>query len=168
MQQLVAEMSGPVALSDRALRKLARVRECRRKRAQAIHREPTTTDLVEETALSHGEIEHLLAAHRMARAIDEPLRTGDGDGWTLNDLLVDERAEDAFDRVVTHVTAQALPTLLATLNARERMVVTNRIGLDGRACTLRELGARLELSAERVRQIEEATLRKLRALAVAT
>lgn len=167
MQRHVAEMSGPVVLSDRALRKLAHVRECRRTLAQAINQEPTTTELVEETALSHAEIDHLLAARRMARAIDEPLRTGEDDGCSLNDLIVDERAQDAFDRVVTDVTAETLPALLATLNARERMVVTNRIGLDGRACTLRELGARLEVSAERVRQIEEATLDKLRVQALA-
>ena len=62
----------------------------------------------------------------------------------------------------------ALPALLATLNARERMVVTDRIGLGGQTCTLRELGARLEVSAERVRQIEAATLDKLWVLATAT
>jgi RNA polymerase primary sigma factor len=165
MQQLVAELSGPVVLSSRAMRKLAHLRECRRERAQATRREPTTTDLVEQTALSHDEIEHLLAAYRTTRSIEQPVQTGDDDSWTLRDLLVDERAEDAFDRVLTNVTAQALPTLLTTLTARELMVVTNRMGLDGDACTLREIGARLEVSPERVRQIEEATLQKLHALA---
>jgi RNA polymerase primary sigma factor len=168
MQQLVAELSGPVVLSDRAMRKLASLRECRRERAQATRREPTTTELVEQTGLSSDEIGHLLAARRMTRATDEPVPTGDGDGWTLDDVLADERAEDAFDHVVTQVTAEALPGMLAALNPRERMVVTNRIGLDGHACTLRELAARLELSAERVRQIEKATLDKLRAAATAT
>jgi RNA polymerase sigma factor (sigma-70 family) len=167
MQQLVAELSGPIVLSDRAMRKLARLRECRRERAQAIRREPTTTELAEQSALTHDQIDHLLAAQHMTRAIDEPVRTENGDGCTLNDLLVDERAEEAFDRVETRVTAEELPAMLATLNARERMVVTDRFGLDGHACTLRELAARLELSAERVRQIEEATLHKLHSLATA-
>ncbi len=167
MQQLVAELSGPIVLSDRAIRKLARLRECRRERAQAAMREPTTTELAEQTALSRDQIDHLLAAQRMPRAIDEPVRAEDGDGYTLNDLLVDERAEDAFDRVATRVTAEELPAMLSTLNARERMVVTIRFGLDGRACTLRELAARLDLSAERVRQIEAASLHKLHALATA-
>jgi RNA polymerase primary sigma factor len=167
MQQLVAELSGPIVLSDRAMRKLARVRECRRERSQATRREPTTTELAERTALSHDEIEHLLAAQGTTRGIDEPVRDGDADGWTLNDLLADEQAEDAFDRVVSRVMAEAVPTMLTSLNTRERLVVTNRVGLDGPSCTLRELAARLELSAERVRQIEEATLDKLRLLATA-
>jgi RNA polymerase sigma factor (sigma-70 family) len=167
MQQLVAELSGPIVLSDRAMRNLARIRECRSERAQAAKREPTTTELAEQTALSHDQIDHLLAAHRVARAVDEPVRTEDGDGCTLNDLLVDERAEEAFDRAAAQIAAEELPAMLATLNARERMVVTNRFGLDGHACTLRELAVRLELSAERVRQIEEATLHKLHALATA-
>jgi DNA-directed RNA polymerase sigma subunit (sigma70/sigma32) len=150
------------------MRKLARLRECRRERAQATRREPTTTELVEQTGMSHDEIRHLLAAHRLARATDERVPTGDGDGWTLDDVLVDERAEDAFDRVVTRVTAEGLLGMLAALDARERMVVTNRLGLDGHACTLREIAARLELSSERVRQIEEASLDKLRAASTAT
>jgi RNA polymerase sigma factor (sigma-70 family) len=167
MQQLVAELSGPIVLSDRAMRKLARLRECRRERAQAVRREPTTSELAERTALSHDQIGHLLAAQRITRAIDEPVGTEDGDGCTLNDLLVDERAQDAFERVAAHVTAEQLPAMLATLDVRERMVVTSRFGLDGHACTLRELAGRLELSAERVRQIEEATLNKLHVMATA-
>jgi RNA polymerase primary sigma factor len=168
MQQLVAELSGPIVLSDRAMRKLARVRACRRERAQAIRREPTTTELAEHTKLSREQIDQLLAAQRMTRAIDEPLWNEDGDGWTFGDLVVDERAEEAFDRVATRITADGVPALLATLDARERMVLSDRFGLEGHACTLREVAARLELSAERVRQIEEAALDKLHVLATAS
>jgi RNA polymerase sigma factor (sigma-70 family) len=167
MQRLVAERSGPVVLSDRAMRKLARLRDARHRRAQAMRRELTTTELAQATELTAGHIDSLLAAQHVPRPLDESVRTTQGDGCTLNELLEDPGAEDAFERSITQLTATRLPAMMARLDERERTVVAGRFGLSGSRRTLRELAQQLGISAERVRQIEQASLNKLHSVATA-
>ena len=81
MQQLVAEVTGPVVLSDRALRQLARVKDARRTHLQAGGHEPSTAELVETTGLSREQVENLVAVERTPRALEEPTGEGaDADG----------------------------------------------------------------------------------------
>jgi DNA-directed RNA polymerase sigma subunit (sigma70/sigma32) len=83
---------------------------------------------------------------------------------SFGDLLADPRAEDAYDRVPTRLEVGELPGMLGVLTDRERMVVGGRYGLGGRPeRTLRDLATSLGVSAERVRQIEQVALDKLRA-----
>jgi RNA polymerase primary sigma factor len=162
MQQLVAEVTRPVVLSDRALRQLARVKDARRTHLQAHGCEPTTKDLVEHTGLSREQIDKLVAVERTPRALEEPI--GDGaDGDTIfGDMLADPAAEDEYERVDRRIEIEEMRALPNELGDRERKVLRARFGLDGREQTLREVAGSLELSAERVRQIEDRALEKLR------
>jgi RNA polymerase primary sigma factor len=165
MQQHVSELAGPMVLSDRALRQLARVKEARRRLSQRHGREPTIEQLAADTGLPGERIGRLLAADRPARSLDEPLG-GDADpgGATLGELVADPAAADGLDRVPERLSAECAPTLLNRLTERERSVVAARFGFRGEERTLREVAAELGVSAERVRQIEEAALETLRAL----
>ena len=88
---------------------------------------------------------------------------GDHDGGaTLGELLDDRGASEAFDRIPREIDLQQLPRVLAVLNERERTIICARFGLERPEATLRELGEQLGVSAERVRQIEEVSLGKLR------
>jgi RNA polymerase sigma factor (sigma-70 family) len=160
MQQLVAELSGPMVLSDRALRQLARVKQAERECGQRSGRQPEVAMLATETGLSSAHIERLRAADRAAIGVDEPI--GHDGGGTLGDLLADPCAEDPCDVATTALLAEQLPRVLEVLSERERVVVEARFGFDGSEPTLAELGARLGVSAERVRQVEYAALEKLR------
>src|SRR5207253_7791852 len=73
MQQLVAEMTRPVVLSDRALRQLARVKEARRAHLQAHKREPSAAELAAATGFTREQVESLIATERMPRGLEEPL-----------------------------------------------------------------------------------------------
>jgi RNA polymerase primary sigma factor len=163
MQQLVSELSGPVVLSDRALRQLARIKEAERRYVQTHRREPSAAELAAETGLSPEQVESLIAAQRSARPLDEPAGGNEGAVTTLAEQVADPRAEDAYERVPRRLAAAQLPGMLAELGERERKIVHARFGLDGRERTLRELADDLGVSAERVRQIEGASLRKLQA-----
>ena len=83
----------------------------------------------------------------------------------MGELLRDPSAEDAFKRTPYRVFAAELPRLLARLTDRERTVICSRYGIGHREQTLREVAGRLGVSAERVRQIEHASLTKLGAAA---
>jgi RNA polymerase sigma factor (sigma-70 family) len=167
MQQVVSELGGPIVLSDRARRALSRLAAARHAYLQEHQREPTRTELAAAAELDVGHVESLLAAAGPARALEE--RIGDGDdGLCLGDLLADPRAEDEFERVPGRTAIQGVPALLALLGDRERLVVSRRFGFDGEAHTLRDIGADLGLSAERVRQIEERALDRLRTASPAT
>jgi RNA polymerase sigma factor (sigma-70 family) len=159
MQQVTSEFDGPIVLSDRARRALSRLAAARGAYLQEHRREPTRTELAAAVELDRDHVERLLAAKGPARALEEPI--GD-DGLCFGDLLADPRAEDEFERVPTRTEARGVPALLALLSDRERLVVSQRFGLDGEARTLRDLGADLGVSAERVRQIEEQALERLR------
>jgi RNA polymerase sigma factor (sigma-70 family) len=165
MQQLVTELMRPVVLSDRAVRQLARIKAARSRFAQDHGREPSLSELAVATGLSRDQIGQLIAAERRPRALEEPIDRDDGTRCAFGDQLADPCGEDAYEGVTWRAHVHELPRLLDTLSDRERAVVCAHYGLDGPAQTLRELAGTLGVSAERVRQIEQTALEKLRAAA---
>ena len=162
MQQLVSELSRPVVLSDRAARQLARVREARREHVRTRGREPSLVELADETQLPRRQVENLIIAERNPRALEEPIARDDGVIGTFGDLLADPRADEAFERVPRSMEVARVLELLDELSDRERTILACRFGLGRERQTLREIGKRLGVSAERVRQIEERALCELR------
>jgi RNA polymerase primary sigma factor len=151
MQQLVAELTHPTVLSDRALRHLARLKDAHRDALHETAREPTREELARRSGLSREQVDDLLAA--------------DGGVGTFGELLADPLAEGEYERVLDAVDGAELRALLAALSERERGVLAARYGLAGERRTLSELAAELGVSAERVRQIERRALAKLEAAA---
>jgi RNA polymerase sigma factor (sigma-70 family) len=162
MQQLVAELTRPVVLSDRALRQLSRIKDVHRTYMRAQGREPTHHELAAAADLSAEQVANLLASDQPARALDEPLSAEDAGPGTFGELLVDPIAEDEYERALDEIEVQQLRSLLSGLSDRERAVLRARYGLDGDERTLAEIARQLGLSAERVRQIEQRALGKLR------
>jgi RNA polymerase primary sigma factor len=162
MQQLVAELTRPVVLSDRALRQLARVKDARRVHLQAACHEPSVSELASETGFGREQVENLLAVERTPRALEEPIGDGENSDGVFGELLADPLAEDAYERVDRRLELEALRELPGELCEREQVILRARFGLDGRRQTLREVAGSLDLSAERVRQIEERALERLR------
>jgi RNA polymerase primary sigma factor len=162
MQQLVAELTRPVVLSDRALRQLARVKDARREHLQAAGHEPSVSELSTETGFTREQVENLLAVERTPRALEEPIGDGEDSDGVFGELLADPLAEDAYECVDRRLEVEELRKLPSALCEREQVILRARFGLDGPQQTLREVAGSLELSAERVRQIEERALEKLR------
>jgi RNA polymerase sigma factor (sigma-70 family) len=162
MQELVAGSSRPVALSDRAVRSLARVRTARREYLQTHGAEPAMEHLTLATGLAPAQIESLQATERMPRALHEPFRDEAVSSWTVGDTIADPVAEEAFDHVLDEIELHEVREVAERLEDRERTVVGAHFGLDQPARTLDEIGDALGLTAERARQIEAGALTKLR------
>jgi DNA-directed RNA polymerase sigma subunit (sigma70/sigma32) len=167
MQQLVAELSLPVVLSDRALRKLARVKDARREHLQLHKTEPSTAQLATRTGFTREQVENLIAAERTPRALEEPLSDDEDTNSVFEERLADPDAEKEYEEVDRRLEREEVCRLPGALGDRERTVISARFGLDRPEQTLREVADTLDLSAERVRQIEERALEKLRLAAVA-
>ena len=163
MQQLVAEVTRPLVLSDRALRQLSHIKDAHRRALRETGREPGDAELAARADMTVEQVEDLLAADRPARSTDEPVEAGDGAIGRFGDLLADPLAHGEYERVLDAIEVQELLALLSGLSDRERDVLIARYGLEGDELSLRQVGERLGLSAERVRQLERRALGKLAA-----
>jgi RNA polymerase primary sigma factor len=163
MQQLVSELTRPIVLSDRAERGLARIKGARRDHLQSHGREPTVAELVSATGLPREQIESLLMIERTPHTLEAPLRADERASGTLGDLIVDPVAEDDYTHVLQRMEIEHVRDLTSGLDDRERLILSDHYGLGRPARTLQQIGDDLGVSAERVRQIEEQTLAKLRA-----
>jgi RNA polymerase sigma factor (sigma-70 family) len=162
MQQLVSEMTRQVVMSDRALRRLSRIKDARALWLRTQSREPTVRELMEVCACKREDIERLLAADMPSRGLEEPSGLTETGGEPLVERLADATSGDGYDRVVNRGPLDHLRERCEELSDRERHVVYSHYGMEGDPHTLREIASGLSLSVERVRQIEEAALDKLR------
>lgn len=162
MQRLVAELGQPLVLSDRALRQLAQVKHARRRLTQSRCEEPSTMQLAAATGMTRDQIDRLVAVERTPRALDEPLRGDDERSVTVSELLADPSAEESFERVEALMEAERRQPRFDRLSDRQRRVLGARFGVNRPVQTLREIGKRMGISAERVRQIEHEALEQAR------
>jgi RNA polymerase sigma factor (sigma-70 family) len=162
MQELVAEMTRPVTLSDHAVRGLARVKAARRDHLQAYGAEPTGAELAAATGFTRAQLDSLLAIDRTPRSFDEPLSAAEGTMATFGEMVADPDAEKAYDRVLDTMEIEAVRDLADRLDERERTVLSGHYGLGRPPQTLNKIGSDLGLTAERIRQIEKGALEKLR------
>jgi RNA polymerase primary sigma factor len=165
MQQLIAELTRPLVLSDRALRQLSQLKRAHGEYLVEHGREPSGNQLADRTGLSHAQVADMLALERVPQSMDEAVQGTEGDVGAFGELLADPLAGDAYEQLLDDVEIEQIRALLGSLNDRERMVLRARHGLDGPEESLRDIGERIGLSGERVRQIEQRALGKLRAAA---
>ena len=129
--------------------------------SEDLGREPTT----EEVAKFMGEkVENI---KKMETLIKDPVSLStslnDEDDGTLEDLIADPNQDRPDDRIDNEFRAKAIAAVLETLDVREKDIIIARFGLNStRAKTLDELAADYKLTKERIRQIEQKALRKLR------
>jgi len=128
---------------------------------QELGREPTVDEIADELEISHEEVERTLAISQTHLSLDAPLSPGEDN--RLLDYLADQVSagpdDDTYDKALTFSIEEAL----GTLKEREAKVLRLYFGLDGQdPMTLEEIGSLLGITRERVRQIKEKALVRLR------
>jgi len=127
--------------------------------------EPSVGELSGYVGKSEREVTEALAARKTVVSYD--VAVGPEEDGSLSDLLPDETEADTEDLLMEDALKNSIHELLAKLPERERYVVERRYGLGGGECaTLGEIGQETGVTRERVRQIQNAALRKLRSLAL--
>jgi RNA polymerase sigma factor (sigma-70 family) len=162
MQQLVAELTSPVVLSDRAARNLVQMKRARSNFFQANWREPSDSELATSAKMPLEQIQHLVSVERAPSSLQARFPDDEEMATTFAEQLGDPAAEEDYERIVDLVDGEHIRDLAAGLDERERRIVFAHYGIDCRQLTLREIGGEFDLSVERVRQLEERALGKLR------
>lgn len=150
----------PVHLSER----LSTVRKVSLDLAHTLGAMPSRQEIAEAMAIPVEELDALLRQAFTISSLDAPIGAEDGSSF-LVDLIADASAEAPLDRIERGMHQEQLAALLDHLSSQERDVLSLRFGLDGsERHTLADIGRQLDVSRERVRQIELKALRKLRNL----
>ena len=147
----------PVHLSDR-IRKLFAIAQALE---QSLGRRPTVPELAGRMDLPAARVEQMLRIARRNLSLEKPV--GEDQDSELGHFIEDADAPDPAERAAFHLLQSNLDELLQCLTAREARILCLRYGLDqGRPHTLKEVGRKFELTRERIRQIEQEALVKLR------
>ncbi|AGY57873.1 RNA polymerase sigma factor, RpoD/SigA family [Gloeobacter kilaueensis] len=156
----IATQSRTIRLPVHITEKLNRIKKTQRKLSQNLGRTPTISEIADELEMEPAHVRELMS--RVPRSVSLETRVGKDKDTELGELLEAEEVSPE-ESAVQQSLRRDVQELLGDLTLRERDVVTMRYGLlDGRQYSLSEIGRALELSRERVRQIESKALQKLR------
>jgi RNA polymerase primary sigma factor len=164
MARAIADQSKTIRVPVHLLESRHKLERVKRALTQQGIHDPTDEQLAKESGLPLDKVKAIRGLVREPLRLEAPL--GDeGDGGQLGDLVADTRVPAPDDQIATeHMQAQTR-SLLELLSPREQQLLKLRFGMDGGpGQTLEEVGKSFNLSRERVRQIEAAALKKLRAV----
>ncbi len=157
----IADQARTIRVPVHMVEVINKATRCNRKLVQELGREPTVEEIAAELGLP---VEKSIEANRTAAdtlSLDTPL--GDEEDTSIGSFVEDERTPGPADATSNALLAEALKEILDTLTEREADVLKMRFGMyDGRTHTLEEVGQIFGVTRERIRQIENKAIRKLR------
>ncbi|TAF10132.1 MAG: RNA polymerase sigma factor, RpoD/SigA family [Nostocales cyanobacterium] len=156
----IAEKARTIRLPIHITEKLNKIKKAQRQLSQELGRAPTVAELAEELNLTVKQVRECLDKSRLPLSLD--IRLGDNYDTELGEMLEDTGASPE-DFVVQNSLSSDLEQLMSSLTPQQKQVIKLRFGLsDGQSMTLAKIGEVLNISRERVRQIEREALTKLR------
>ncbi len=159
----IADKGRTIRIPVHMVEKLNKVIHVERQLVQQLGREPTPEEIARELECSVREVRDVLRMAQQPVSLEKPV--GEEDDSSLGDFVEDQTAESPFEMAAERLRRENLRRVLAALPQREREVIEMRFGLSGdRPYTLEEVGRAFNVTRERIRQIENHTLKKLEAL----
>jgi RNA polymerase primary sigma factor len=161
IKRALANQSKTIRLPVHLVDKIARLRRTALKLQEVFGREPTDEEVAEELGLPPGRVAQLRSAAVRPASLDAPI--GDDDSNSFAEVVADERAEDPYGQLEEKTVHRMLGEMVTRLDPREATILRYRFGLDGGSeRTLEEVGAKFGVTRERIRQIQNLALAKLR------
>lgn len=154
-----------VRLPVHVLAKIGRLNQITKKLTQELSREPSEEELAEELGISSDKLRTLIR-HKNARTvhIDAPLNQGESDSDSIASIIPDNNAIIPGTSAVSSDKMSILIQTLSTLKPKERQIIELRFGIHngGEGMTLEQVGAKFSVTRERIRQIQNVALKKMR------
>jgi len=163
VSRAIADKARTIRIPVHMVEKLNKVIHVERQLVQEFGREPTPEEVAFELQWTTREVKDILRISQVPVSLEKPV--GEEDDSELGDFVEDQTAESPFELASENLRRENIRRALAALPAREREVIELRYGLRGnRASTLEEVGRAFGVTRERIRQIENNTLKKLEGL----
>jgi RNA polymerase primary sigma factor len=160
----LADKARTIRMPVHVVEKLNKIVRSERKLRAELGREPMAAEVGRDLDLSADEVEHIRRSAQTPVSLEKPV--GDEDESEFGHFLTDENLPLPDEEAEITLRKETLRKILGTLSSRERQVLELRYGLDGQhPRTLDEVGRTFNVTRERIRQIENQSLKKLRALA---
>jgi RNA polymerase primary sigma factor len=160
----LADKARTIRMPVHVVEKLNKIVRSERKLRAELGREPTAIEIGKDLDLTGEEVEHIRRSAQTPVSLEKPV--GDEDESEFGHFLTDANLPLPDEEAEITMRKETLRTILSTLSSRERQVLELRYGLDGQhPRTLDEVGRTFNVTRERIRQIENQSLKKLRALA---
>jgi RNA polymerase primary sigma factor len=160
----LADKARTIRMPVHVVEKLNKIVRAERKLRAELGREPTAAEIGKDLDLSADEVEHIRRSAQTPVSLEKPV--GDEDESEFGHFITDENLPLPDEEAEITMRKETLRKILGTLSSRERQVLELRYGLDGQhPRTLDEVGRTFNVTRERIRQIENQSLKKLRALA---
>lgn len=148
----------PIHISE----KLSKMRRITRELSHRLGRQPNRLELAHAMGMLPEDLEELMSQSAPCASLDAHAR-GEEDRSTLGELIADPASNEHLDSMDRHLQKEHLGTWMSQLNDRERKILKLRFGLEGsEPLTLAEIGRQINVSRERVRQLEAKAIMKLR------
>jgi len=159
----IADKARTIRIPVHMVEKLNRVTQVERQLVQDLGREPTAAEIAAEAGITVSEVREIKRLGQKPVSLEKPV--GDADEGELGDLVADDTVAEPFETATENVRREDIERVLDALPERERQVIELRYGLRGHEpLTLEEVGRAFGVTRERIRQIENNTLRKLKQL----
>jgi RNA polymerase primary sigma factor len=159
----IADKGRTIRIPVHMVEKLNKVVHVERQLVQSLGREPTPEEIADEMECTTREVRDILRMSQQPISLEKPI--GDEEESELGDFVEDQTAESPFELASENLRRDNVRKALAALPQREREVIEMRFGLTGgRPRTLEEVGRAFNVTRERIRQIENHTLKKLESL----
>jgi RNA polymerase primary sigma factor len=157
----LANQSKTIRLPSHVVERVGKMRRAEMKLQDILRRDPTDFELGQEVGLDARRIRRYREAARAPVSLDAPL--GEDETEKIAEVVADPNAVAPFERMLKENDAVLVREAMATLNEREMTILAMRFGLDDQTPkTLEEVGAHFRVSRERIRQIQDEALRKMR------
>jgi RNA polymerase primary sigma factor len=159
----IADKGRTIRIPVHMVEKLNKVVQVERQLVQSLGREPTPEEIASNLDCTPREVRDILRMSQQPISLERPV--GEEDESELGDFVEDENAISPFELAAENLRRENVRRALAALPQREREVIEMRFGLTGgRPRTLEEVGRAFNVTRERIRQIENHTLKKLESL----
>jgi RNA polymerase primary sigma factor len=161
IKRALANQSKTIRLPVHLVDKISKIRRVSAQMSEELGREPSDDELAEEIGMSSAKVSALKTAAIRPASLDAPV--GDDDSTEFGELVGDAEAQDPFELLRDKDLRDEVGDLLDVLDERERKIINSRFGLDGgKPKTLEEVGEKFGVTRERIRQLQNIALHKMR------